>query len=106
MAFPLITTSSNLRGPFLPLRGEPHRFGFPAGRTPDNNQAPCLEGLPTLTDVALVPWHAPPQLLMTARDHAAGALVVRRSPWEDPLLPSGEALGCPRGPLFACGKRE
>src|SRR5262245_61013392 len=30
-AFDLITTSCELRGPFLTLRGEPHGFGFPAG---------------------------------------------------------------------------
>ena len=29
--FGLITTSCELRGPFLPLRGEPYGVGFPAG---------------------------------------------------------------------------
>ena len=43
---------------------------------------------------------------MTARDHAAGALMVRRQPLEDPFLPSGEALGCHRYALLACGERE
>ena len=46
-----------------------------------------------MTHVALVPWQGPHQVLMTARDHAAGALVVRRQPVEDMFLPSGEALG-------------
>src|SRR5262245_45137385 len=88
IAFSLITTSCKLRGPFLPLRGEPHGFGFPAGRTSDDHQAPGLEGLQTRTDVALVPWQGAHQILMTARDHAAGALVVRRYPLEDPFVPS------------------
>jgi hypothetical protein len=72
----------------LPLRGEPHGFGFPAGCTPDANPAPGLEGLQTMTEGALVPWHGSHQILMTARDHAAGALVVRRSPLENPFVPS------------------
>jgi hypothetical protein len=105
MALPFITTSSKLRGSLLPLRGEPHGCGFPAGRTPDNNQAPCLEGLQTMPEVALVPWHGSHQLLMTAREHAAGALVVCRSPWEERFLPAGEARCCQRGPLCAGGKR-
>jgi hypothetical protein len=88
IVFPLITTSCKLRGPFLTLRGEPYGFGFPAGRTPDDNQAPGLEGVQTMTDVALVPWQGPHQILMTAREHASGALVVRRQPLEGPLLPS------------------
>ena len=54
--FPLITTSCKLRGPFLTLRSEPQGFGFPAGRTPDDNPAPRLKGVQTMTDVALVPW--------------------------------------------------
>ena len=94
MVFPLITTSSKLRGPFLPLRGEPHGFGFPAGRTPDNNQAPSLAGLQTMTEVALVPWHGSHQLLMTARDHAAGALVV----W--PLTMGGYVFAVVRGAVL------
>ena len=54
MAFSLITTSCGLGSPFLPLPGEPHGFRFPAGRTPDDNQASCLEGVQTVTDIALV----------------------------------------------------
>ena len=72
----------------MPLRGEPHGFGFPAGRTPDDHQAPGLQGLQTMTAVALVPGQGSHQILMTARAHAAGALVVRRSPLEDPFVPS------------------
>jgi len=60
------------------LPGEPHGFRFPAGRTPDDHQAPCLEGTQTMTAVALVPWQGMHQVLMTAREHAAGALLVRR----------------------------
>jgi hypothetical protein len=41
-----------------------------------------------MPDVALVPWQGSHQILMTARDHAAGALVVRREPVEDPFVPS------------------
>src|SRR5215467_9800518 len=69
--FPLITTSGQLGSPFLPLPSEPHGFRFPAGRTPDDNQTPCLEGTQTMTDIALVPWQGTHQVLMTARDHAA-----------------------------------
>jgi hypothetical protein len=29
-----------------------------------------------MTDVALVPWQGPHQVLMTARDYASGALMV------------------------------
>ena len=43
---------------------------------------------------------------MTARDHAAGALGVRRQPVEDMFLPSGEALCCHRDPLSTCRERE
>src|SRR5262247_4402157 len=89
MVFHLITTSCKLCGPFLTLRGEPHGLGFPAGRTPDANQTPYLEGPQTMTDIALVPGQSPHQVLMTARDHAAGALMVRRQPLEDMFLPSG-----------------
>src|SRR5215510_4455556 len=106
MIFPLITTSCKLYGPFLTLRGEPHGLGFPAGRTPDDNQAPSLEGSQTMTDIALVSGQSPHQVLMTARDHAAGALMVHRQPLKDMFLPSREALGCHRGPLLACGKRQ
>jgi hypothetical protein len=88
MAFSLITTSCELRGPFLTLRSEPQGFGFPTRRTPDDNQALGLEGLQTMTDVALVPGQGPHQVLMTAPEHATGALVVRPSPWQDPRLPS------------------
>src|SRR4029450_1389844 len=56
---PLIPTSCKRGDPFLPLRGEPHGFRFPAGRTPNDNQAPCFEGLQTMTEVALVPWQGP-----------------------------------------------
>jgi hypothetical protein len=35
--FPVITTSRKLRDPLLTLRGEPYGFGFPAGRTPDDD---------------------------------------------------------------------
>jgi len=49
-----------------------------------------------MTNVALVTRQGTHQVLMTARDHAAGALVVRRPPVEDMFLPSGEALGCHR----------
>jgi hypothetical protein len=77
-----------LRNPFLTLRSEPQGFSFPAGRPPDDNQAPSLEGLQTMTNVALVTRQGTPQVLMTARDHAAGALVVRRQPVEDMFLPS------------------
>jgi hypothetical protein len=59
-----------------------------------------------MTDIALVSGQSPHQVLMTARDHAAGALRVRRQPVEDLFLPSGEALGCHHGPRLACGKRE
>src|SRR5215471_11676955 len=106
MIFPLITTSCMLCGPFLTLRGEPHGLGFPAGRTPDDNQVLYLEGPQTMTDSALVSGQSPHQILMTARDHAACALMVRRQPLKDMFVPSGEALGCHRGPLLACGKRE
>lgn len=102
----LITTLCDLGGPFLPFRNEPQGFGFPAGRTPDNNQAPGLKSMQTMTDVALVPWQGPYEVLMTAPNHAAGALVIRRSPLEDTFLPSGEALCGHRGPLLACGARE
>ena len=88
IVFGLITTSCELRGPFLPLRGEPYGFGFPAGCTTEDNQTPWLEGLETMTDVALVPWQGPHQILMTTPDRAAGALVVHRSPVEDLFLPS------------------
>src|SRR5262245_1409066 len=74
---PLITTSCKLGGPILPLRCEPQGFGLPAGRTTDDNQAPCFKRLQTMTDVALVTWQGPHQVLMTARDHAVGAPVVR-----------------------------
>ena len=87
IAFSLITTSCELRGPFLTLGSEPQGFGFPTGRTPDDNQTPGLEGVQTMTDVAFVPWQGPHQVLMTARDDAAGALVVRREPLQDTLLP-------------------
>jgi hypothetical protein len=76
--FSLITTSRKLCGPFLTLRGEPQGFGFPSGRTPDDNQAPCFEGVQTMTDVAPVTWQGLHQVLMTTRDQASGALVVRR----------------------------
>src|SRR5262249_38278994 len=89
-AFPLITTSCELGSPFLPLQGEPHGFRFPTGRAPDDNQAPGLKGPQTMTDIALIPGQGPHQVLMTARDHAAGALVVCRQPLEDVFLPSGE----------------
>jgi len=59
-----------------------------------------------MTDMALVPCQGPHQVLMTARDHAASALMVRRQPVEDMFLPSGEALCCHRGPLLARGERE
>src|SRR5215470_9676529 len=49
IGFSLITTSCKLRGPFLTLRSEPQGFGFPTGRTPNDNQAPGLEGLQTMT---------------------------------------------------------
>src|SRR6516164_1438763 len=73
-------TNGKLRGPFLPLRGEPHGFRFSARRPADDKQAPGLEGVPTMTDMALVPCQGPHQVLMTARDHAASALMVRRQP--------------------------
>ena len=59
-----------------------------------------------MTAVALVRWHGSHQLLMTARDHAARALVVCRSPLEALFLPSGEALCGHRDPLLACGKES
>jgi hypothetical protein len=59
-----------------------------------------------MTDVALVPWQGTHQVLMTARDYASGALMVRRQPLEDMFLPSGEALCCHRDLLLACGERE
>jgi hypothetical protein len=40
-----------------------------------------------MTDVALVPGQGPHQVLMTAPDHATGALVIRRSPLQDLFLP-------------------
>jgi transposase-like protein len=72
-AFPFIPTSCKLGSPFLPLQGEPHGFRWPAGRTPDDNQASCLVGPQTLTAVALVPWEGTPQVLLTARAHACAA---------------------------------
>jgi hypothetical protein len=45
-------------------------------------------------------------VVMTARDHTAGVLVVRRQPVEDIFLPSGEALCCHRDPLSTCRERE
>jgi len=88
IVFSLITTSCKVGGPFLTLGGEPQGFGFPTGRTTDDNQAPCLEGLETMTDVALVTRQGTYQVLMTTPYHAAGALVVHRSPVEDLFLPS------------------
>jgi hypothetical protein len=44
-----------------------------------------------MTDVALVPWQGTPQLLMTARDPAAGPLMVHRHPLEETFVPSCEA---------------
>jgi hypothetical protein len=41
-----------------------------------------------MTDVALVTWQGTHQVLMTARDHASGALVVCRYPLKDTFLPS------------------
>jgi len=76
IVFSLITTSCKLGSPFLPLQGEPHGFGFPTERTTAGNQAPGLEGLETMTDVALVTRQGTPQVLMTTPDHTAGALVV------------------------------
>ena len=76
MAFSLITTACKLRSPFLTLQSEPQGFGFPTGRTTEGNQAPGLEGLETMTDVALVTRQGTPQVLMTTPDHTAGALVV------------------------------
>src|SRR5262249_41240539 len=99
LACSLITTSCKLGGPFLPLRGEPHGLGFPAGRTPADKQAPSLEGPQTMPAMALVSGQSPPPVLMTARDHAAGALMVRRQPWQARCVPSRAALGCQRGPL-------
>jgi hypothetical protein len=66
--FSLITTSCQQGGPLLPLRSEPESFGFPAGRTIDDHQVPGLQGMQTMTDVALVPWQGPHEVLMTARD--------------------------------------
>ena len=43
--FSFITTSCKVRGLFLTLRGQPQGCGFPTGRTPDDQEAPCLEGL-------------------------------------------------------------
>ena len=67
---------------------------------------PGFEGVQTMTDMALVPCQGPHQVLMTAREHTLGALVVRRQPWEDMFLPSGEALCGHRSPLLAWGERE
>lgn len=97
--FPFITTSCQLGGPLLPLRSEPQGFGVPAGRTPDDKQAPGLKGLQTMTDGARGPGPGPHQVRMTAPDHATGALLLRRSPLPDLFVPLGEALGCHRGPL-------
>ena len=41
-----------------------------------------------MTDVALVTWQGPHQILMTTPDRAAGALVVHRSPVADLFVPS------------------
>ena len=91
----------------MPLGSEPQGFGFPTGRTTEGNQAPGLEGLETMTDVALVTRQGTHQVLMTTPDHAAGALVVHRSPVEDLFLPSGETPCCCHwSPLLACGTRE
>ena len=84
--------------PILTLWSEPQGFGFPPGERPMTIR-PRASRVWTMTDVPLVARQGPHQLLMTARDHAAGALVVRRSPVQDTFLPSGEALGCHRGPL-------
>lgn len=87
-AFLFITPSCARRGPLLPLRGEPQGCGCPARRTTDDHQAPGLEGLQTLPPVALVLWHGSHAARMTAREHAAGALVVRRSPLPETFVPS------------------
>jgi hypothetical protein len=47
IVFSFITASCKVRGPLLTLRSEPQGFGVPTGRTPEGNQAPCLEGLET-----------------------------------------------------------
>jgi hypothetical protein len=52
--YSLITTSCKLHGPFLALWGEPQVFGFPARRTTDGTQVPCLKGAQTMADIALV----------------------------------------------------
>ena len=77
-SFPLNHNFLKLGGPILPLRREPQGFGLPAGRTTNDNQAPCFKSLQTMTDVALVTWQGTHQILMTARDHAAGTPVVCR----------------------------
>ena len=88
LVFSFITTSCKVRGPFLTLRGEPEGCGLPTGRATDDNQAPCLEGLETMTAVALVPRPGTSQVLRTTPSHAAGALVVHRSPVEELFVPS------------------
>ena|SRR4249919_1281074 len=97
--FSLLTTSRKLCGPLLTLRGEPQGCGCPAGRTPADHQAPGVEGVQTMTDGAPVTWHGVHQVLRTTREHASGALVVRRSPLEETLLSSGEASCGHHGPL-------
>ena len=86
MAFSFSTTSCKRCGPLLPLRREPPGFGVPTGRTADDKQPPDLKGVQTRTAVALVPWQETHEVLMTARDQAAGALVVRREPWQETFV--------------------
>ena len=64
-----------------------------------DHQASCLKGTPPMPAVPLVPGPGTPHVLLTAREPAAGALLVRRPPMEEVLVPSGEALGCHRAPL-------
>jgi hypothetical protein len=99
IVFLFITTSCELRGPFLPLRGEPHGFGVPPGRTTKNHQAPGLESRQTMTEVARVPGHGTHQVLRTAREHTAGALVGHSSPVADPFVLACQAPCCQRWPL-------
>src|SRR4029450_12676205 len=75
--FALITTSCKLRYPFLACRCEPQGFGLPAGRATDDNQAPCLQGMQTMADIALVAWQGTHQLLVTTGDDSPRALVIR-----------------------------
>jgi hypothetical protein len=84
MNYSLSTTFCKLRGPFLAFRGEPQGFGFPAGRTPNDDQPSCLERPQTATDIAFVTRQDPDQLVVTARHPRT--LLIRGHPVEDTFV--------------------